>query len=69
MGTRRILTWVCLLVWAVTQAYAYETRNLLQKEADLTQLKSALIMDQKWVPYPAYADRAGWDRFLGDYKA
>lgn len=69
MGTRRILTWVCLLVWAVTQAYAYETRNLLQKEADVTQLKSALIMDQKWVPYPAYTDRAGWDRFLGDYKA
>ena len=69
MGTRRILTWVCLLVWAVTQAYAYETRNLLQKEADVTQLKSALIMDQKWVPYPAYTDRTGWDRFLGDYKA
>lgn len=68
MGTRQLLTWMCLLVWAATQAHAYETRNLLQKEADLEQVKSALIMDQKWVSYPAYADRAGWDRFLGDYK-
>lgn len=26
-------------------------------------------MDQKWVPYPSYADRAGWDKFLGENKA
>lgn len=25
-------------------------------------------MEQKWVPYPDYSDRAGWDKLLGDYK-
>ncbi len=26
-------------------------------------------MDQKWVPYPAYTDRAGWDHLLGVNKS
>ena len=25
-------------------------------------------MNQKWVPYPAYTDRAGWDELLGTNK-
>ena len=25
-------------------------------------------MEQKWVPYPDYSDRASWDKLLGDYK-
>ena len=25
-------------------------------------------MNQAWVPYPAYADRAGWEAFLGEYQ-
>ena len=25
-------------------------------------------MDQAWVPYPSYNDRAGWDRMMGEYK-
>ena len=25
-------------------------------------------MERKWVPYPAYADRAGWDKLLGANK-
>ena len=28
----------------------------------------SLVMDQGWVPYPAYEDRAGWDAFLGEYS-
>lgn len=68
MRTQRLLTVVCLLLWTVTHLHAYEERNLLQKEADLEKVKSVLVMDQKWVPYPAYSDRAGWDQFLGEYK-
>jgi len=41
---------------------------MLQNAADLSQVKSALIMNQEWIPYPAYSDRAGWDNFLGDTK-
>lgn len=25
-------------------------------------------MDQKWVPYPGYTDRSGWDQLLGENK-
>lgn len=32
------------------------------------QLKEALVMNQKWVPYPAYNDRVGWDELLGTNK-
>ena len=31
-------------------------------------MQSTLLLNQKWVPYPAYADRAGWDQFLGTNK-
>ena len=28
----------------------------------------SLVMNQGWVPYPAYTDRSGWDAYLGEYK-
>lgn len=68
MRTRRVMGIVCLLVLVVAHTYAYVERNLLQQAADFQMVKAALVMDQKWVPYPQYADRAGWDRFLGTYK-
>ena len=68
MRTQRFITIVCLLLWTVAHLHAYEKRNLLQKEADFEKVKSALVMGQKWVPYPDYSDRAGWDKFLGEYK-
>ena len=43
-------------------------RNLIQKRYTFDQVKAALVMDQKWVPYPAYADRAGWDALIGSHK-
>lgn len=59
---------ILLLICFSTQTFAYTERNLLQKSADQQTVKNSLLMDQKWVPYPAYSDRAGWDKFLGDYK-
>ncbi len=50
------------------QANAYTEKNLLQKKIDLKSLEKVLVMNQKWVSYPGYTDRAGWDNFLGDYK-
>lgn len=29
---------------------------------------SSLVLNQGWVPYPAYADRQGWEAFLGEYQ-
>ena len=57
MRTQRFITIVCLLLWTVAHLHAYEKRDLLQKEADFEKVKSALIMEQKWVPYPDYSDR------------
>lgn len=68
MRAQRFLTIVCLLLWTATHLYAYVERDLLQKAAGLEQVRSVVITDQKWVPYPAYVDRAGWNQFLGEYK-
>ena len=68
MRTQQLFLWMGLLFLSAVHLYAYEERNLLQKIADLEEVKSALLMEQKWVPYPAYTDRHGWDEFLGKYK-
>lgn len=57
-----------LLSFASLSLHAYEERDLLQKTATPEQLRDALVMNQKWVTYPSYSDRQGWDRFLGDLK-
>ncbi|MBZ4189925.1 heparinase II/III family protein [Niabella beijingensis] len=49
-------------------ADAYVKRDLLQKNRDVTLVKNVLVPAEQWVPYPAYQDRSGWDRFLGNYK-
>lgn len=40
----------------------------LQQSLSGRDLSSLLVLNQKWVQYPAYYDRAGWDELLGDYK-
>jgi hypothetical protein len=48
--------------------FGFEKRNLLQKEADLTAVKSSLVLNQKWVSYPKYNDRKGWDEWTSGVK-
>ncbi|MBP1637872.1 MAG: heparinase, partial [Bacteroidetes bacterium] len=52
----------------IISMYGYVPRDLLQKKADIETLQLQLIADQKWVPYPAYTDRSGWDALTGDAK-
>ena len=63
----------CLLVLlcalCALSSRAYTERNLITSQATRQQLETILVPDQKWVPYPAYTDRAGWDALLGDSKA
>lgn len=65
---KKILLLCTLLVAAIASATAYEKRDLLQKQADVNRLKQVLILNQKWVPYPLYADRAGWEELSGEHK-
>lgn len=58
-----------LLLFIAVNTFAYTEKNLLVKKADIESLKNILIMNQKWVPYPQYNDRKGWDNLLGDSKA
>lgn len=57
-----------ILCCFVLSMHAYEERNLLKNKATKEQVKESLVMNQKWVPYPAYTDRQGWDKFLGANK-
>lgn len=52
----------CSNVWGSTP------RNLLQKQGNEQAIKEALVPKEKWINYPRYNDRAGWDQFLGTNK-
>jgi len=49
-------------------AHAYEKRDLLQKKAEITTLKSSLILNQKWITYPDYKNRDGWNSLTSGVK-
>lgn len=68
MNKRIIFVLCCFFVAALQMARADEERNLLQHSADLARIKEALVLNQKWVPYPDYADRTGWDKLTGEFK-
>lgn len=51
-----------------TMMWAYEKRDILQRTATEEQIRSYLVTDRQWVPYPDYSDRAGWNRLLGDTR-
>ena len=60
------IAWICLMVFCTSQAY--EQRNLLQNHATEALIQRSLVMQQQWVPFPKYADRAGWDTLFGGEK-
>ena len=43
-------------------------RNLIQNRTSPEAVREALVLERAWVPYPAYSDRAGWDRMMGEFK-
>lgn len=65
---RILLSLLAMCLFAAGTLSAYENRDILRSLADEATLKTLLIPDQKWVPFPSYADRAGWDELMGDWK-
>jgi len=59
-----------LLLFLLTSIFtsAHELRDLLQQKTNQSELKKSLIMNQKWVVYPDYNDRTGWNELTGQYK-
>lgn len=64
---RKLLSFIALTACTV-YLFAYENRNLLQQCATEEDVRQSLVMEQKWVPYPDYADRDGWDKLFGTHK-
>jgi hypothetical protein len=65
----RRITLILLLFCFATNLHAYQPRNLLQQKASLENLKSSLVLGQKWVSYPDYSNRRAWDSLTADVKA
>lgn len=66
---KRIITLLILVPLCVSlSARESVQRNLIQNRYTFDQVKDALVLDRKWVPYPAYSDRAGWDALMGSHK-
>lgn len=65
---KKILSLLFFLVLFCATGFGYDKRDLLQKKASRQQVASLLLADRKWVPYPAYADRAGWERLSGKFR-
>lgn len=65
---KKTLLTLAFALGCILTGQAYEKRDFLQKSATPQQLESYLVMDQKWVPYPVYTDRDGWNRFLGENR-
>lgn len=63
---RIILFYVALFI--CINLSAYEKKDLLQKQVNQQDIKNVLIQNQKWVKYPSYSNREGWDRLMGENK-
>lgn len=71
MKTNTIRFFLILVIASIAgllPARAYIQRDLLEKQMTEQELAQSLVMNQKWVRFPAYADREGWNRLLGTYK-
>ncbi len=57
----------CCLLLLPASAGAVE-RNYLTSQFTEEEVSAALVRGQAWVPFPAYADRAGWDSLTSTRK-
>ena len=42
--------------------------GILHQASQNVDIAQSLVMNQGWVPYPAYDDRPGWDAYLGEFR-
>lgn len=65
----KILLSIVFLCLVLTKVSGYENRNLLSANQSPEKIAKYLVMNQKWVQYPSYTDRVGWDKLLGKNKS
>ncbi|MGV3761195.1 heparinase II/III domain-containing protein [Parapedobacter sp.] len=59
---------IAIVLIAAIGTRASEKRDLLQHAVTETAIKSKLVLDQSWVPYPAYRDRAAWGKLTAPVR-
>lgn len=61
------------IITAMTLISALETsaeeRNYLTGNLGPDRIRECLVLNQAWIPFPAYSDRTGWDSLTGCFKA
>lgn len=67
LSMKRLFFLIILVIFSFSSR-AWENRNLLQQNADQVKLKASLILNQQWVTYPRYSDRAAWDVLTSGVK-
>ena len=48
----------------VIDVFGYENRNLLSANQSPEKIVNTLVLNQKWVSYPVYSNREGWDKIM-----
>lgn len=67
--SRAICTGALLLAGLnLSLASNYSPRYFLTTKYSKEDVRNAIILNQRWVVFPSYSDRNGWDSFLGDNK-
>ena len=61
-----IFFFTCIIT--LNAATPKEKKGFIPTELSVEQIKSMVVTNQQWVPYPQYKDRAGWDALTSDYK-
>ncbi len=64
----RILALCFAFLFSIAGSAADTKRDLLKNRMDFYEVRESLAMDRKWVPYPEYSDREGWDNFFKDFR-
>ena len=57
-----------LLLFVLSLSANAVERNYITSVMGFDQIRECMVMNQKWVPYPDYSDRQGWDALTGRYK-
>lgn len=67
---KRLINLTLLLILSISTfagGNTFEALDLLINNFSKTDVKNSLLVTDKWVPYPKYADRAAWKEMTADF--
>ena len=61
---KRFICTICALLSLVLSASAADNVGILKAQYEKPGVAESFKVGSDWYPYPAYADRSGWDKLL-----